>query len=189
MDPALVVVDVQQGFDDADYWGPRNNPACEANVAALIAHWREQGGRSCSSVTTPTRPQSPLRPDHPGNAFKDVVTGEPDVLVTKQTNSCFYGEPDLHAWLQRARHQRARPVRHHDQPLLRDDRADGREPRAMTSTSCSTPPTRSTAATSADQLDRARRPAQGEPRRTSTGSSPRSVSTRDALCRFRRSAG
>ena len=47
-----------------------------------------------------TEQHSPLRPDHPGNAFKDVVTGEPDVLVSKQTNSCFYGEPDLHAWLQ-----------------------------------------------------------------------------------------
>ena len=42
MDPALMVVDVQQGFDDAAYWGPRNNPACEDNIAALIAHARAQ---------------------------------------------------------------------------------------------------------------------------------------------------
>ena len=40
MDPALLVVDVQQAFDDAGYWGPRNNPACEDNIAALIAHAR-----------------------------------------------------------------------------------------------------------------------------------------------------
>src|SRR4029079_19713134 len=40
MDPALLVVDVQQGFDDAGYWGPRNNLACEDNIAALIAHAR-----------------------------------------------------------------------------------------------------------------------------------------------------
>jgi len=33
---ALVVVDVQRGFDDAGYWGRRNNPACEANVAAAF---------------------------------------------------------------------------------------------------------------------------------------------------------
>ena len=38
-----MVVDVQQGFDDADYWGPRNNPACEANIAALIAHCARAG--------------------------------------------------------------------------------------------------------------------------------------------------
>ena len=29
-----------------------------------------------------------------------MITGEPDVLVTKHTNSAFYGEPDLHEWLQ-----------------------------------------------------------------------------------------
>jgi len=33
---ALIVVDVQRGFDDAGYWGRRNNPSCESNVAALI---------------------------------------------------------------------------------------------------------------------------------------------------------
>ena len=42
---------------------------------------------------------STLAPGLPGNEFKDVVTGEPDVLVTKSVNSCFDGEPDLDAWL------------------------------------------------------------------------------------------
>ena len=37
---ALVVVDVQRGFDDATHWGVRNNPDCERNVAALIGAWR-----------------------------------------------------------------------------------------------------------------------------------------------------
>ena len=40
---ALIVVDVQQAFDDAGYWGRRNNPACEANVARLIEAWRAEG--------------------------------------------------------------------------------------------------------------------------------------------------
>ena len=43
MDMALLVVDVQQAFDDEGYWGPRNNPACEENIAALIACWRQHG--------------------------------------------------------------------------------------------------------------------------------------------------
>ena len=40
-----------------------------------------------------------LRRDGYDWAFKDVVTGEPDLLVSKSVNSAFYGEPDLDAWL------------------------------------------------------------------------------------------
>ena len=97
---ALLVVDVQKGFDDAEYWGPRNNPACEENIAALLAHWRESGRPVVFVRHDSTEERSPLRPGQDGNDFKDVVTGEPDVLITKHTNSCFYGEPDLHGWLQ-----------------------------------------------------------------------------------------
>jgi nicotinamidase-related amidase len=97
MPAALLVIDVQKAFDDSAYWGRRNNPGCEANVAALIGAW---DGPRVYVRHDSDEPDSPLRPDHPGNAFKDVVTGEPDLLVTKQTNSAFYGDPDLHAWLQ-----------------------------------------------------------------------------------------
>ncbi len=87
---ALVVVDVQQAFEDGEYWGRRNNPGCEANVAALIAAWR--GAR---------RPIVYVRHEFESHdwAFKDVVSGEPDLLVSKQVNSAFYGSPDLDAWL------------------------------------------------------------------------------------------
>lgn len=50
-------------------------------------------------------PGSSLRRDHPGNAFKDVVTGRPDLTVSKSVNSSFHGSPDLHAWLQGERIQ------------------------------------------------------------------------------------
>ena len=97
--PALVVVDVQRGFDDPS-WGRRDNPACEANVATLIGAWRSRGLPLVFVRHDSDEPGSPLAPGQPGNDFKDVVTGEPDVLITKHTNSCFYGEPDLHGWLQ-----------------------------------------------------------------------------------------
>jgi nicotinamidase-related amidase len=96
---ALVVVDVQRAFDDADYWGPRNNPGCEANVAALLAAWREVRRPVVFVRHDSDEAVSPLRPDEPGNAFKPEITGEPDLLVTKQVNSAFHGEPDLAAWL------------------------------------------------------------------------------------------
>jgi nicotinamidase-related amidase len=96
---ALLVVDVQKGFDDAEYWGPRNNPDCEANIAALLAHWREKDRPVVFVRHDSDEAASPLRPDNPGNGFKDIVTGDPDVVVSKHTNSCFYGDPDLHQWL------------------------------------------------------------------------------------------
>jgi nicotinamidase-related amidase len=97
---ALLVIDVQRGFDDAAYWGARNNPDCEANVEALLGCWRARRRPVVFVRHDSPVPTSPLAPSHPGNAFKDVISGEPDVLVAKQTNSAFYGEPDLHAWLQ-----------------------------------------------------------------------------------------
>ena len=96
---ALLVVDVQRAFDDGEYWGPRNNPDCEANVAALITAWREARRPLVYVRHDSVEPGSPLAPGMPGNAFKDVVNGEPDLLVTKSVNSAFYGDPDLHAWL------------------------------------------------------------------------------------------
>jgi nicotinamidase-related amidase len=96
---ALLVVDVQRAFADTGYWGHRNNPACEANIAALIGAWRSAGGPLVYVRHDSLEPGSPLAPGTPGNAFQDVVTGEPDLLVTKQVNSAFYGDPDLDAWL------------------------------------------------------------------------------------------
>jgi len=95
---ALLVVDVQRGFEDP-VWGPRDNPACEANVAALIAHWREVGAPVVFVRHDSDEPGSSLAPGTPGNAFKDVITGEPDLLVTKTVNSSFLGTPDLATWL------------------------------------------------------------------------------------------
>lgn len=96
---ALLVVDVQRGLDDASYWGPRNNPACESNIAVLLAAWRTHQRPVVFVRHNSTEPASPLRPGQPGNDFKAVVTGQPDLLVTKTVNSAFYGTPDLDAWL------------------------------------------------------------------------------------------
>jgi nicotinamidase-related amidase len=44
-------------------------------------------------------PGSSLAAGSPGNAFQDVISGTPDLLVVKSVNSSFHGEPSLQAWL------------------------------------------------------------------------------------------
>ncbi|KOY57573.1 cysteine hydrolase family protein [Streptomyces sp. XY332] len=99
---ALLVIDVQKGFDDASFWGPRNNPAAEANIARLMDAWQESG-RPVVLVQHASRSAgSVLAADRPGHAFKDFVAdraGRASLLVTKTVNSSFYGTPDLAAWL------------------------------------------------------------------------------------------
>ncbi len=95
---ALVVVDVQNGFDDPS-WGDRNNPECEANVARLIDAWRTRSWPIVFVRHDSVVVGSPLRPGSPGNDFKGVVSGEPDLLVTKSVHSAFLGDPDLDSWL------------------------------------------------------------------------------------------
>ncbi|NNJ02539.1 cysteine hydrolase [Streptomyces sp. ICN441] len=101
---ALVVVDVQKGFEEEEFWGRRNNPGADGNIASLIDAWRD-GGRPIVYVRHDSSSAgSPLRPGHPGNGFKDYVerrrgTGDgPELLVTKTVNSAFYGTPDLAEW-------------------------------------------------------------------------------------------
>jgi nicotinamidase-related amidase len=96
--PALVVIDVQQGLDDPG-WGRRDNAACEDHVAALLERWRERGWPVVFVRHDSVESGSPLGPTEPGNAFKDVITGAPDLLVTTSVNSAFHGQPALQAWL------------------------------------------------------------------------------------------
>jgi len=96
---ALIVVDVQKGFDDESHWGERNNPDCEENIAILIGAWRKEGWPLVYVRHDSETAGSPLRAGSAGNEFKDVIDGKPDLLVTKSVHSAFYGDPDLDAWL------------------------------------------------------------------------------------------
>jgi nicotinamidase-related amidase len=97
---ALIVIDVQKGFEEYDIKGERNNPDCEDNVVKLIDAWRNKNLPIVYVKHNSKSETSVLRLNQPGNDFKDIITGTPDLLVTKSVNSAFYGTPDLYKWLQ-----------------------------------------------------------------------------------------
>lgn len=91
--PALILVDMQKGFDNIAYWGgERNNENAEANAAELLNRWRACGLpvfhiRHCS-----VNPDSPFHESHEGNEFIDIVApagGEP--VIRKNGSSAFIG--------------------------------------------------------------------------------------------------
>ena len=75
--------------------GHANNPLCEANIGVLLAEWPAQSRPVVFVRHDSAEPGSPLRPGQPGNDFKDIVTGRPDLLIRKRVDSCFHGTPDL----------------------------------------------------------------------------------------------
>lgn len=88
-DRALVLIDVQQGFDDPA-WGERNNPAAEDRIADLLAAWRERNRRVLHVHHHSTEADSPLRPD--GTGVDPKPCGEPlpdEPVFEKSVNGPF----------------------------------------------------------------------------------------------------
>lgn len=94
----LLVIDVQQGFSDAS-WGPRNNPDAEANIARLIAAWRDNGRPVRHVLHSSRSPAGTFFLGTPGHEPKPEAApaaGEP--IHVKGVNSAFIGttlEQDL----------------------------------------------------------------------------------------------
>lgn len=98
---ALVIIDVQQGFDDPR-WGQRNNLQAEENVATLLAVWRQTNRPIFHIQHLSSESQSPLRAGSLGCQIKDLakpIEGEP--VIQKHVNSAFIGT-DLETRLRQA---------------------------------------------------------------------------------------
>jgi len=91
--PALILIDIQKGFDNIEYWGgQRNNPNAEENASELLQLWRENRLPVFHVQHCSRDPKSLLHASNTGNAFKHVVkpiAGEP--VIKKNVNSAFIG--------------------------------------------------------------------------------------------------
>ena len=122
---ALLLIDVQQGLDDPR-WGARNNPDAEQRIADLLAAWRAARRPVIHVQHLSLVPDSPLRADAPGNAFKveaRPLDGEP--VFRKHVNSAFIGT-DLEAHLRRGCDDDFRAPRSGWNSLQRGSHAPGR---------------------------------------------------------------
>ena len=91
---ALLIIDVQDGLDEPRL-GRRNKPHAEQNMARLLAAWRAAGRPIFHVQHMSTEPNSPLRPELPGNAIKRIVAPQGDEPVIRKTVNCAFVGTDL----------------------------------------------------------------------------------------------
>lgn len=91
--PALLLVDIQKGFDEPEFFGgERNNPNAEQQARLLLNHWRDKKWPLFHIKHCSLQKGSPLTEGLPGNDHKDEVAplpGEP--VIRKHVNSAFIG--------------------------------------------------------------------------------------------------
>ena len=88
---ALLLIDLQLAID-APYWGKRNNPHAEGNVAALLAAWRARAWPVIHVRHDSREVKSAYRAGSDTHGFKPQalpIAGE--TIVPKQAHSAFVG--------------------------------------------------------------------------------------------------
>ena len=97
-DTALIVVDMQKGFDDPS-WGARNNPMVELRVASLLQHWRAASAPVLHVHHRSISPQGCFRAGTAGIEPKpQAIPQDGESVYQKSVNSAFIGttlEADL----------------------------------------------------------------------------------------------
>jgi nicotinamidase-related amidase len=91
--PALILIDIQKGFEDIEYWGGhRNNPEAEANAGKLLNFWRQNNLPVFHIQHCSSNPDSKLAEGKTGNDFQDIVKPGPrEQIIKKNVNSAFIG--------------------------------------------------------------------------------------------------
>ncbi|WP_420603795.1 cysteine hydrolase family protein [Flagellimonas sp.] len=93
--PALLLIDIQIGLQETDYYGTeRNNPDAEANAAIILGLFRAKKFPIFHIQHCSTNAESPLHPSKPGNALHPLVSPlEDEPIFQKSVNSAFIGTP------------------------------------------------------------------------------------------------
>lgn len=95
---ALIVIDVQQAFDNPR-WGARNNPQAEQNIARLLAAWRATRRPVIHVHHRSLRADGLFHAEAPGSAVKpEALPLDGETVIYKNVNSSFIGT-DLEARL------------------------------------------------------------------------------------------
>ncbi len=91
--PALILIDIQKGFENVEYWGgQRNNPRAEENASKLLRLWRENNLPIFHIIHCSSNPASPLHETTQGNEFNDLVKPiSNETIIKKKVNSAFIG--------------------------------------------------------------------------------------------------
>ena len=91
--PALLLVDIQKGFENENHWGGnRNNKDAELKCATLLDKWRSLKLPIFHIMHGSQDPNSPLHPSKPGFKLHDAIqpaSNEPTIV--KDVNSAFIG--------------------------------------------------------------------------------------------------
>ena len=90
---ALLLIDIQIGFLDVEYWGGnRNNLNAERNSAKILEVWRRNDWPIYHVKHNSTTPDSPLSPSKKGNYFQPLVKPlQNEKTFEKTVNSAFIG--------------------------------------------------------------------------------------------------
>ncbi|ASW73246.1 isochorismatase [Chryseobacterium piperi] len=91
--PALILIDVQKGFLEENYWGGnRNNKNAEQICRNILEKWRALGLPIFHIRHSSDNPNSKLHESNPGFEFNEnVLPLNHEVIITKNVNSAFIG--------------------------------------------------------------------------------------------------
>ncbi len=91
--PALILIDLQKGWEDTEHWGGnRNNPQAEEVAIKLLKACRRLKFPIFHVVHASKDPNSRLYPHHPGYAMIDgIEPWQNEPVIVKDVNSAFIG--------------------------------------------------------------------------------------------------